>query len=131
MNGFPKTGYISQHPAWLADMHIKYNSLMCPIVPTLWMARREFFAYPNPGYVVPMEKKPNRFPNKLHSFRIHHHNFLAENNLQIGYGYFIANNFPRKCLPMVGYLHQLNLIVGYDIDDDGFVTYNKEEALAA
>lgn len=78
------------------------------------------------GYVVPMDKRPNRFPNGIKSFTMHFHNWIADNELQIGFGYEFLPDFPRLCLPMVTYLHSLNLIAGFDIDDYGFVTHDKD-----
>lgn len=86
------------------------------------------------GYVVLMDKHPNRFPNGMKSFKMHFLNWLADNQLQIGFGYEFLPDFPRLCLPMVTYLHSLNLVAGFDIDDYGFVTYDKDlldESVAA
>lgn len=78
------------------------------------------------GYIVPMNKLPNRFPNGIDSLRMHFLNFTAERNYQEGFAYHIWPNFPRRCLPMVTYLHSLNLIDGFDIDELGYVTYDEE-----
>lgn len=82
---------------------------------------------PDLGYVVPMYKLPTRFPNGVHSLKMHFLNFVADNNLQLGFPYYIMEDFPRKCLNIVQILDSMDLDVGFDIDDDGFLTYDKEE----
>lgn len=126
MNVYPKTNYISEYPASMFDAWFKYDGLAVPFLPTIYKVKRELFAYPVIGYVVPMEKKPNRFVNKLKTFKMHLLNHLDEYNLQMGFPYYIMEDFPRLCLNMVQILNELKLIVGYDIDERGFVTYDEE-----
>ncbi|AEV89479.1 hypothetical protein OBP_042 [Pseudomonas phage OBP] len=126
MNLIPKTNYIPECSAELLNAWIKYDGLAEPYTPTKMMMAREFYAYPDPGYVVPMEKKPNRRLSNPKTLTMHFLNFLDENLLQLGYPYFFMEDFPYKCLNMVQVLHEMNLIVGYDIDENGFVTYDEE-----
>lgn len=73
-----------------------------------------------------MEKLPNHRVANPDTLRMHFLNWVEDRKLQIGFGYEFLPDFPRLCLPMVTYLHSLNLIAGFDIDDYGFVTYDKD-----
>lgn len=73
-----------------------------------------------------LEKLPNYRVANPDTLRMHFLNWVANNNLQVGFGYEFLPDFPRLCLPMVTYLHSLNLIAGFDISDYGFVTYDKD-----
>lgn len=73
-----------------------------------------------------LEKLPNHRVANPNTLRMYFLNWIANNNLQVGFGYEFMPDFPRLCLPMVSYLHSLNLVAGFDIDDYGFVTYDKD-----
>ena len=73
-----------------------------------------------------LEKKSNHRLSNPKTLKMHFLNWLEDRMYQVGFGYEFMPNFPRVCLPMVTYLHELNLIAGFDIDDYGFVTYDKD-----
>lgn len=73
-----------------------------------------------------MDKKPNHRLSNPSTLKMHFLNWLEECKYQLGFAYEFMPDFPRICLPMVTYLHELNLIAGFDIDESGFVTYDED-----
>lgn len=73
-----------------------------------------------------LEKKPNHRLSNPSTLKMHFLNWLEDRMYQIGFAYEFMPDFPRLCLPMVSYLHELNLIAGFDIDERGFVTYDED-----
>lgn len=79
------------------------------------------------GYVVSMEKKSNRYI-KVQNGRVKRLlDFMFENTLQQGYPYYVVRGVPRKMLNIIQILREARVISGIEIDDNGFVTYVKEE----
>lgn len=79
------------------------------------------------GYVVLMDKLPNRFPNGIESFKMHFLNYLDSHNLQQGYPYNLVEDFPIRVLNSLRILKLAGCIKGYDIDDRGIISYCEED----
>lgn len=52
---------------------------------------------------------------------------IEESKLQLGYGFYLFEGLPRKVFNIVKVLRDHNCIAGFDIDHDGFVTYDEED----
>lgn len=105
----------------------KFNSLMDTTIATLHLQKSYHYTEPKLGYVVPMEKKSNRKLDNPSTLTWHFLNFLEESGLQQGYEYFVYPEFPRKALSIVVVLQHAKLLDGYDVDEDGFVSYTEDE----
>ncbi|QYN80045.1 30S ribosomal protein S8 [Kosakonia phage Kc263] len=78
-------------------------------------------------YVVSLEKKPNRY-FQVQDGRVKRLlDFMFEYNLQQGYPYYVVRGVPRKMLNVIQILREARVISGIEIDDNGFVTYVKED----
>lgn len=111
----------------LATVSSKYNSLVDTRPAVLHLHKSYHYSEPKLGYVVPMDRKPNRGLKRESTLLMQHLNFLDEAHLQQGYAYYVYPDFPRKLLNIVSVLQKANLINGYDVDENGFVNYCDDE----
>lgn len=82
----------------------------------------------NNPYVVSMEKKKNR-SLKVNDGPIKRFlDFISDTHLQQGYEYYVLRGLPRKMLNAVYLLRSSRVTTGVEIDDNGYVTYDKEAA---
>lgn len=78
------------------------------------------------GYVVNMEKLPNKGLSNPDRLTRHSLDFLYWNGLQVGYGYLICRELPVRVLTSLHILRDSGCIVGYDIDDRGIISYSED-----
>lgn len=79
----------------------------------------------NSSYVVSMEKRKNRSLRVNDGLVKRFLDFISDTNLQQGYGYYVLRGLPRKMLNSIHILRASRVTSGVEIDDNGFVTYDK------
>lgn len=79
------------------------------------------------GYVVNMNRLPNKCLDNPDRLARHFYDFIYWAKLQEGYGYLLCSELPVRVLNALRILRAANCISGYDIDDDGMISYCEEE----